>query len=379
MHLNQKPTAVALILCVAMLSTSSDAAGDREGWRRYKNDGSRFEVFGDYAGAERAYTRALSLANPPDALPAERGEIVARLTNAMIVQKKFSRAEPYFKELCKLTPTLKESSKSNEDYFTSIDALSETYTDQANSYNRIPSLEHGAILLDTAFGGYHPRLARTLIFLATSYEPIGFFKESKALSEKALKAAQRDRSIKGGQMAVRCYDAIGRACEDAGDWKGAASAFESALRIYTELKPHPSLTFAALTSHLAIIYLKLGRTADAKRMYSKADDIFTTRISYFEKSQKKGYSAVAVDALDCAVMLAEFKQYKRAEAMCVKAMMWLQVSYGMENPGMVPAYKLHSLVLKQLGRAADAKKEATMATYLQTKFRKTATPITLKN
>ncbi|MBC7996512.1 MAG: tetratricopeptide repeat protein [Leptolyngbya sp.] len=379
MNLSRKPTAAALILCFAMLSASSDAAGDRDGWRRYKNDGSRFEVFGDYAGAERSYTRALSLANPPDALPAERGEIIARLTSAMIAQKKFSRAEPYFKELCKLSPTLKESSKSNEDYFTSIDALSETYTDQANSFNRIPSLEHGAILLDTAFGGYHPRLARTLIFLANSYEPIGFAKESKALAEKALKAALRDKSSKGGQMSVRCYEAIGRACEDAKDWKGAASAFESALRIYTELKPNTTLTSAALTSHLANIYLKFGRTADAKRMYKKADDIFTTRIASFEKSQKKGYSDVAVDALDCAIMLTEFKQYRRAEAMCVKAMMWLQVSYGMENPGMVPAYKLHALVLKQLGRATDAKKEVAMATYLQTKFRATATPITLKN
>lgn len=378
MNANRKLTALALAYCCALLSTPGLASGDREGWRRYKNDGSRFEVFGDYQGAERAYTRSLSLANSLNALPAERGEIMARLTSALIAQKKFSRAEPYFQELIKLSPTLKESSKSNEDYFTSIDALSETYTDQASAYNRIPALEHGLMLLDTGFGGYHPRLARTLIFLATSYEPIGFVKESKELAAKALKAAQRDRSDKGAQMAVRCYESLGRACQDNKDWKGAATNFEMAAKTYSDIKNSSNLTYAALISHLAVIYMKLGRTAEAKSMFKKADEIFTTRIAHFENSKKKGYAAVAVDAFDCASMLAEFNDYKRAEPMCLKAMMWLQVSYGMENPSMVPAYKLHALTLNKLGRTADAKQETAMANLLQGKFRKTAMPLVLK-
>lgn len=337
------------------------AAGDREGWKHFKDEGSRYEVFGDFAEAESAYARSLELAKLPRATLAERGEIIARLANAMLWQGKFERAEPHFIELIALIPKLKSEGKRNEDFFSCVDALSNTYFERVNGVNKISAIQHSIRIIDTAFGDTHPELPRELMDLAYTYSALGMNKEALSFANRALSIARHQTSDKGQIHHWKALTLVGTCKKSIGDWSGAEKAFEQAVSLMSTSPKRFSLTAAAAKAQLSIVYFHMHKKEESKRLFREAEGLFLTRLYALDRKGAREAGGAGPELLPFAQMYVAFGQYDKAEPICRRALMWTKMSYGDKDPFLINELRVHGFVLSRLGRLKESQAQEAEA------------------
>ena len=337
------------------------AAGDREGWKHYKDEGSRYEVFGDFAKAQKAYSKSLELAKPPLASIAERGEVMARLANALIWQQKFAEAEPYFNELLKLTPRLKSEGKRNEDFFTCLDSLSNAYFEKIKGTNRISAIQHSIRIIDTAFGDIHPDLSKELVALAYTYSALGMNREALNFAKRALSVAQREKSDKGQIHLWKTLALVGACKKSIGDWNGARDALEQSVSLMNKTVKRFSMTAAAAKAQLAIVYFHMHKKKESKDLFKEAEGLFVSKIYEFDKKSARDIGTSGPELLAFAQMYVAFGQYDKAEPVCRRSLLWTKMVFGPEDPNLINEYRLHGFVLSRLGRLKESQAQEAAA------------------
>lgn len=359
----------ALILAGMMFVPASYAAGDREGWKHYKDEGSRYEVFGDFAGAERAYTKSLNLAKPPQASTAERGEVIARLANALLWQQKFDAAEPYFNELLKIIPSLKTEGKRNEDFFSCVDALSSAYFERITGVKKISAIQHSIRLIDTAFGEEHPDLLKELDSLSGCYSALGMNQEALTFANRALALSRKDTSEKGKIQYWKTLVQVGNCRKAVGDWTGAQKAFENAIYLLQKSPKRYSLTAASAGAQLAIIEFRNHRKEQAKRLFREAEAMYLAKLYDLESKQNRHLGSSGPELLAFAQMYVAFNEHEKAERVCRKSILWTQTAFGAKDPSLINEYRLHSFVLSRLGRNKESQKQEALARQLLKEYK----------
>lgn len=352
-------------MLVAVFSLSSSiAAGDREGWKHFKDEGSQHEVFGDYAGAERDYAKSLSLAKAAAVTPAEHGELVARLATAMICQQKFDAAEPLFNKLLKVIPNLKAEGKSNEDFFSCVDALSNSYFERVLGLKRISAIQHSIRLIDTAFGEKHPAILKELTVLSNTYAALGMNQEALTFANRALSISKKNKSEKGKLFYWKTLAQVGNCRKAVGDWAGAQKAFESAVFFMNQSSNRFSLTAASVKAQLAIVEFHMHRKEESKRLFQEAEALYLAKMYDLSSNKKKrDLTTSGPELLPFAQMYVAFNQYAKAEPICQKAILWTQDALGPKDPNLINEFRLHGFVLSRLGRMKESQKQeaASMA------------------
>lgn len=337
-----------------ILVSGALAAGDREGWKHFKDEGSRYEVFADFAKAEKAYEKSLGLAKPPLASAAERGEVMARLANAMIWQQKFQAAEPYFQELLILIPKLKSEGKRNEDFFTCVDALSNAYFERIKGTNRIAAIQHSIRIIDTAFGDSHPELSRELIALAYTYSALGMNQEALTFANRALSIAKRETSDKGQIHLWKTLTLVGCCKKSVGDWTGAQKAFEQAVTLMNNSPKRFSLTAASAKAQLAIVYFHQHKKAESKKLFKEAEALYNSKIFELGKKGLRDIGTSGPELLAFAQMYVAFGQYDKAEPICRRALMYTEMVFGDKDANLINELRVHGFVLSRLGHMKAA-------------------------
>lgn len=363
-----------LQLCLALvfgisLIPGGFAAGDREGWKHYKNEGSRYEVFGDFANAEKAYTRSLELAGPPHASAAERGEVMARLANAMLWQQKFERAEPYFIELLALIPKLKSEGKRNEDFFSCVEALSSTYFERVRGVNKVSAIQHSIRIIDTAFGDMHPELPRELMELAYTYSALGMSREALSFANRALAIAKRQTSDKGQIHLWKALTLVGTCKKSVGDWSGAQKSLEQAVSLMSKSPKRFSLTAAAAKAQLSIVYFHMHRKEESRKLFREAEALFLSRLLEVDKKGTRAIGGSGPELLPFAQMYVAFGQYEKAEPICRRSLLWTRMTYGDKEPLLINELRVHGFVLSRLGRLKESQGQEAAARALARLYR----------
>ncbi len=360
LHKLSKPSAgllVALLFPASVLFLPPGfAAGDADGWKHLKDEGSKQEVFGNFAGAELAYAKSLSLTKPPNASAAERGEVMARLANVMICQQKFDAAEPYFNELLKIIPSLKIDGKGNEDFFSCVDALSNAYFVRVLGFKRISAIQHSIRLIDTAFGEKHPEILRELAVLSSTYLALGMNQEALTFANRALSIAKKDKSEKGKLLYWKTLALVGACRKSVGDWAGAQKSFENAVMLMNQSPNRFSLTAASAKAQLAIIEFHMHRKDESKRLFQEAEGLFLSKIYELDRKNQKDLSTSGPELVAFAQMYVAFNQYEKAEPICKRAILWTQSSLGPKDPNLINELRLHGFVLSRLGRMKEVAK-----------------------
>lgn len=356
-------TPLVALLPVLVAPPPVFAAGDREGWKHFKDEGSKQEVFGNFAQAEQAYAKSLSLAKSPHATEVERGEVMARLANSMVCQQKFDAAEPYFNELLKIIPGLKTDGKGNEDFFSCVDALSNSYFVRVLGFKRISAIQHSIRLIDTAFGEKHPEILRELAVLSNTYAALGMNQEALTFANRALSIAKKDKSEKGKLLYWKTLALVGTCRKSVGDWIGAQRAFETAVLLMNQSPNRFSLTAASAKAQLAIVEFHMHRKAESKRLFQEAEGLFLSKIYELDRKQQQGLSTSGPELVAFAQMYVAFNQYAKAEPICRRAILWTQSSLGPKDPNLINELRLHGFVLSRLGRMKESQKQeaASMA------------------
>ncbi len=360
------------LIVAGILIPASHAAGDREGWKHFKDEGSRYEVFGDFAGAEKAYTKSLNLATPVAASLAERGEVIARLANAMLWQQKFDAAEPHFNELLRIIPGLKAEGKRNEDFFSCVDALSSAYFERVMGAKRIPAIQHSIRLIDTAFGEGHPDLLKELETLSSYYSALGMNQEALTFANRALSLARKDNSEKGKIQQWKALAQVGNCRKAVGDWSGAQKAFEYAIFLIKSSSKRYSLSAASAGAQLAIIEFHDHRKEEAKNLFRQAEGMYLAKLHDLEGKEKRQLGTSGPELLAFAQMYVAFNEYAKAEPICRKAILWTQVAFGSKDPNLITEYRVHSFVLSRLGRMKESQKLEAAARQLLTEYKGSA-------
>lgn len=361
----------ALISSAVLVVSNSEcfAAGDREGWRHYKDEGSKHEVFGDFAGAERAYTKSLSLATPPNANAAQRAEVTARLANAMIWQQKYDAAEPFFNELIKVIPGLKQAGKPSEDFFSCVEALANAYFEGIQGVKRIGAIQHSIRLIDTAFGDLHPALGKELVALSSTYAAVGMNQEALTFARRALSVSRRDQSDKGRSKYAKAVLLVGMCRKSVGDWQGAREDIENALSILERAHKRTTLTFASACAELSVIYYHLAKVELSKKYFKEAAAILVPKLAVLDGLDKRKLATTGPELLPFAEMYLAFKQYDKAEPVCKRAIVWTQAGGGAKDPNLIKEHRVYGYVLTKMGRLSEAAKEEALASNLADEFK----------
>lgn len=352
-----------------LLCPAGCAAGDREGWRHFKDEGSKFEVFGDFAGAERAYAKSLKLVDASKVSTAERGEVMARLANVMLWQQKFKQAEPYFNELLKLIPQLKSEGKKNEDFFTCVDSLSNAYYERSQGVNRIPGIQHSIRIIDTAFGDIHPELPRELVALAYTYSALGMNQEALSFANRALSIAKRETSEKGQIHLWKTLALVGNCRKSVGDWEGARQAFEQAVSLMNKSLKRFSLTAAAAKAQLAIVYLHMQKKEESKKLFKEAEALFASKLYEMDKKGLRDIGTTGPELLALAQMYVAFSQYSKAEPICRRSLLLTKVTFGDKDPFLINELRVHGFVLSRLGRMKESQGQEAQAQALASLYK----------
>lgn len=355
--------AVSALLWAALLPAPGIAAGDREGWHHFKDEGSHNEVFRDFAKAEQSYAKALQLANTSNASPAERGELMARLATAMLWQGKFDQAEPYFNELLKIIPGLKASGQRNEDFFSCVDALSNAYYERILGQKRIAGIQHSIRLIDTAFGDSYPELTRELVNLSYTYLALGMNREALTFANRAHSIAKKDKSEKGQIHRWKVLTLVGACRKATGDWNGARNAFVSAVDLAQKSPKGFSMTAASAKAQLAIIEFHFHNKEESMRLCKDAEYIYYDRLKWLE-TRRRSVTDAGLDLLPLAEMYIAFHDYKKAEPVCRKAIQWTSEFFGPQDPNLIKQYRVHGFILGRLGRAKEAARQEAAASSL---------------
>jgi len=351
---------------------SGFTAGDREGWKHFKDEGSRYEVFGDFAKAEKAYSKSLLLAKPPAATVAERGEVMARLANAMLWQQKFELAEPYFAALLKLVPQLKSEGKRNEDFFTCIDALSNSYFERIRGTHRISAIQHSIRIIDTAFGDNHPELSKELVALSYTYSALGMNQEALTFANRALAIAQRDNT-EGGQIHLwKTLTLVENRKKSVGDWSGAQKSFERAIALMNKSPKRFSMTAASAKAQLAIVYFHMHKKEESRRLFKEAEALYLSKIFDLDRKGGRGVGSAGPELLAFAQMYVAFSQYDKAEPVCRRALMWTKMIFGDKDPFVINELRLHGFVLSRLGRMKESQGQEAAARALARLYKGTS-------
>ncbi len=345
------------------------AAGDREGWKHFKDEGSRYEVFRDFAGAERVYQKSLKLATRQTATPAERGEVMARLANSMIWQQKFDQAEPYFNELLTMIPRLRRQGARNEDFFSCIDSLSNAYFERILGFRRISGIQHSIRLIDTAFGEKHPDLLKELVALSYTYAALGQNSEALAFANRAYALSKKDTSERGQILAWKTLTLVGVCRKSAGDWSGAQKALQEAVVKISKSPKGYSLSAASALAQLAIVDFHLHKKNDAKELFQFAERIYLPRIKELERKGKNSISTAGPDLLALAQMYVAFNQYEKAEPICKLSIEWTQLIFGPKDANLINELRVHGFVLSRLGRMKESQKQEAAALELAREYK----------
>ncbi len=346
------------------------AAGDREGWKHFKDEGSRHEVFGDYAGAERDYFKSLNLSKSAAVTPAEHGELVARLATALICQQKFDAAEPLFDELLRIIPKLKNEGKSNEDFFSCVDALANSYFERVLGFKRISAIQHSIRLIDTAFGEKHPAILKELTVLSNTYAALGMNQEALTFANRALSIAKRDKSERGKLFYWKALAQVGNCRKSVGDWAGAQKAFENAVFFMSQSTNRFSLTAASVKAQLAIVEFHMHRKEESKRIFQEAEGLYLAKMFDLNSNKKKrDLTTSGPELLAFAQMYVAFNQYEKAEPICKQAILWTQESLGPKDPNLINAFRLYGFVLSRLGRMKESQKQEAAALALMKEYK----------
>lgn len=354
---------ICSLLWVSLLSPASLAAGDREGWHHFKDEGSHHEVFKDFARAEQSYSKALKLAIASNASTAERGELKARLATVMVWQGKFEQSEPYFHELLRIIPGLKASNKRNEDFFSCVDALSNAYYERILGRNRIAGIQHSIRLIDTAFGDTYPELLRELVHLSYTYLALGMNREALTFANRAHSIAKKDKSEKGEIHQWKVASLVGACRKAVGDWNGARNAFVKAVYGSQRSPKGFSMTAASAKAQLALIEFHFHKKEDSKRLLKEAEIIYFDRLKGLE-GRRRSIADAGLELLPLAEMYIAFHEYDKAEPVCRKAIQWTSQIFGPQDPNLIKQYRVHGFVLGRLGRAKEAAKQEAAANNL---------------
>lgn len=345
------------------------AAGDRQEWKHFKDEGSKQEVFGNFAQAEQAYAKSLSLAKSPDATAVERGEVMARLANSMVCQQKFDAAEPYFNELLKMIPGLKTDGKGNEDFFSCVDALANAYFVRVLGFKRISAIQHSIRLIDTAFGENHPEILRELAVISSTYLALGMNQEALTFANRALSIAKKDKSEKGKLLYWKTLALVGTCRKSVGDWAGAQKAFETAVSLMNQSSNRFSLTAASAKAQLAIVEFHMHRKDESKRLFQEAEGLFLSKIYELDRKRRREFGNSGPELIAFAQMYVAFNQYEKAEPICRRAILWTQSSLGLKDPHLINEYRLHGFVLSRLGRMKESQKQEAASLALAREYK----------
>lgn len=362
------PPLVALLPAL-VLPPPGFAAGDRREWKHFKDEGSKQEVFGNFAQAEQAYAKSLSLAKSQDATAVERGEVMARLANSMVCQQKFDAAEPYFNELLKMIPGLKTDGKDNEDFFSCVDALANAYFVRVLGFKRISAIQHSIRLIDTAFGEKHPEILRELAVLSSTYLALGMNQEALTFANRALSIATKDKSEKGKLLYWKTLALVGTCRKAVGDWAGAQKAFETAVSLMNQSSNRFSLTAASAKAQLAIVEFHMHRKDESKRLFREAEGLFLAKIYDLDHRKQKDLSTSGPELVAFAQMYVAFNQYEKAEPICRRAILWTQSSLGPKDPNLINELRLHGFVLSRLGRMKESQKQEAASLALAREYK----------
>jgi tetratricopeptide (TPR) repeat protein len=351
---------ICSVLCVAFLSPAVIAAGDREGWHHFKDEGSHNEVFKEFAKAEQSYSKALKLANASNSSAAERSELTARLATVMLWQGKFEQAEPHFNEVLKIIPRLKASGNRNEDFFSCVDALSNAYYERILGRNRIAGIQHSIRLIDTAFGDTYPELNRELVNLSYTYLALGMNREALTFANRAHSIAKKDKSEKGQIHQWKVASLVGACRKAVGDWNGARNAFVMAVYGSQKSPKGFSMTAASAKAQLAIIEFHFHKKEESKRLLKEAEIIYFDRLKGLE-GKRRSIADAGLELLPLAEAYIAFHEYQKAEPICRKAIQWTSQVFGPQDPNLIKQYRVHGFVLGRLGRAKEAAKQEAAA------------------
>ncbi len=212
-----------------------------EKWTNWQEDFNRgFNAYKrhDYALAQKIYLKSLQRAKSFGDNPSKCVEVLAKLICAIIDQGDAKKAEPYFQELMALSIKLNQKNALDELAAMSIEDLASTYVDSSGvTKDGVPkslaaqlkaryALEHAIDIQSKVFGEKHPRLIMT-------------------------------RGLCAGVCIVQK------------DWNAAREQLE---KIQIEMRGMSGKTWVHNSRwliYLGCVYDRLGRKADAKRIFGE--------------------------------------------------------------------------------------------------------------
>lgn len=359
------------ILVVSCSDIPVVAAGDREGWKHFRDEGNRHEAFHDYLMAEKSYAKSLQLATSSVATPLDRAELVALLATVMIWQQKHEEAEPYFKQLLEVIPKFKGKDARNEDFLSCIDSLCNAYFEKSFAEKRISGIQHSIRLIDTAFGDTHPSLPKELIVLSYTYSALGMHKEALTFANRALAITKRNKTEKGVVMYSKALAQLGHCRKAVGDWVGAQKAFEESISYLGTTNKSVSITTAASKAQLALVYYRLGRKADSKRLMREAEILYAPRIAELDTKRKWDVSSSGAELVPLAQLYMVYTDFEKAEPILARSILWTEKIYGKKDPNLINELNLHSFVLSRLRRQKESAQQLERAESLKREFKVT--------
>jgi tetratricopeptide (TPR) repeat protein len=307
--------------------------------------GNTLCLLGDYAGAQPAYQRALTITE--QVLGPDHPDTATSLNNLALLyeaQGRYGEAEPLYQRALALSERLLGPEHPN--VATNLHNLAGLYRAQGRYGEAEPLYQRALTLYEQALGPEHPDVATSLHDLAGLYRAQGRYGEAEPLYQRALTLSERLLGPEHPNVATSLnslallYGAQGRYGE-------AEPLYQRALTLYEQaLGPeHPDV--ATNLHNLAGLYRAQGRYGEAEPLYQRA-------LTLSERVLGPDHPHTATSLNNLAGLYGAQGRYGEAEPLYQRALTLSERVLGPDHPDTAGSLNNLALLYGAQGRYGEA-------------------------
>jgi CHAT domain-containing protein len=333
-------------LLAGLLCLPSVARADAEAELRAAfYQGRALQQKADYAGAVKAYQRALELA--PQVLGPDHVNTAGILNNLAAVYADMGqpdKAEPLYQQSLKIY-----ESKVGPDHpvvATSLNNLGNLYKGRGQYTKAEPLYQRSLRIRELKLGPDHPDVAQSLNNLAVLYDDLGQYAQAEPLLQRSLKIYE----LKLGPDDPTVADTLNNLAilyQNMGQIGRMEPLYQRSLKI-RESKlglDHPQV--AASLNNLALLYKDLGRYAQAEPLYQRSLKIMESRLG-------PDHPNVAAALNNLASLYQDIGQYAQAEQLFQRSLKIKESNFGPEHPAVADGLNNLALLYQNRNQYAQA-------------------------
>jgi len=240
------------------------------------------------------------------------------------------------------------------DFMIEIFEISDPSESRGNTITAREILDEGAARIDQELVEQPELQARMMRSMGKVYRGLGIYDQAQSLLERAAaREAEDSPRGSGDELRADVLNDLARVYELQGDLQEAATTYEEALEIKTEMfgTDHPKV--AATMTNLAMVYSGLAKPNEALALFEKARDIF--------EETSPGTYELAAALNNLAMAYADGGRYQDAEEMYIESLAIRKDVLEPDHPQIAIALNNLAMLYKKSGQLAEAEPLAVEA------------------